>query len=83
MDGPMERSHSGLDIYVMAPIVGSVDGVSTMIVWGGVGIPRYRYMTYLSQHQCRVGYIYIHISYLHDFDIKILCVLCFQRVYVL
>ena len=70
-------------IYVMAPIMGVVDGVSTTVVWDGVRMPRFHHVAYLGQHQCHVGYIYIHIPYLRDFDIKILYVLCFQRVYIL
>ena len=51
MDGPMERLHSGLDICVMAPTMGDVDGVSTIVVWGRVGMPWYLHVAYLSQHQ--------------------------------
>ena len=36
MDGSIEKPHSGLDICVMAPIVGGVDGVSTTVVLGEV-----------------------------------------------
>ena len=32
MDGPIERPHSGLDIYVMCPRRGGVVGVSTTVV---------------------------------------------------
>ena len=63
MDGSIERPQSGLDIYMMAPIVGGVDGISTMVVWGGVGMPRYRCVTYPGQHQCRAGYIYVHMGF--------------------
>ena len=50
MDRPMERPHSGLDICVMAPTMGGVDGVSTMVVLGGVGMPRYHRVAYIDQH---------------------------------
>ena len=58
--------------------MGGVAGVSTTAVWGKVenhdmvrGLPR---LTLVS------GKIYVYM-YIWDFDIKILYVLCFQRVY--
>ena len=67
----------------MTPTMGVVGEVSTTMAWGGVVMPWYRRMAYPSQHQCRAGYVYVYIPYLQDFDIKILYVLYFQRVYVL
>ena len=37
--------------------MGGVTGVSTMIVWDGVGMPRYCRMAYPGQYPCRARYM--------------------------
>ena len=51
MDRLIERSHMGLIyIYVMCLAVGGVAGVSTTVVWGGVGMPWCHCVAYSDQH---------------------------------
>ena len=83
MDGPIEKSHSGFDICECSLHGCCVAEVPTTVAWGKMGMPRYRRVAYPGQRQCQIGYIYVYIPYLRDFDIKILYVLYFQHVYVL
>ena len=73
----MERPHSGLDICVMALIVGGVDGVSTTVVWGRVGMPWYRRVAYPGQHQYRARYmIFFGFTIIKTYTIMFLTCIC-------
>ena len=78
MDRPMQRSHSGLDICMMALIVGGVDGVLATVVWAEWGC--HGIATWLTQANTSIRLDIWYLMVL--WYLKPICI-CFKCVYVL